>query len=60
VYDEFNRLLAGIGSAHSYWEGPTETAFYVYGSSFASMREALAGSLASYPLCEKARVVQIA
>ena len=31
VYSEFNRLLTGIGSVHSHWQGPTETALYVYG-----------------------------
>jgi hypothetical protein len=60
VYDELNRLLDGIGAVHSYWEGPTETALYAYGTSFESMRDALSGFLQSYPLCEKARVVQIA
>jgi hypothetical protein len=34
VYSEFDRLLEGIGSVHSYWEGPTETALYMYGESF--------------------------
>ncbi len=60
VYEEFERLLDGVGAVHSYWEGPTETALYLYGTSFESMRDALAGFLESYPLCEKARVVQIA
>jgi hypothetical protein len=32
----------------------------MYGDSFEAMKEALAGFLASYPLCEKARVLQIA
>jgi hypothetical protein len=60
VYDELNRLLDGGGTIHSYWEGPTETALYVYGDSFESMSAAIAGFVSSYPLCEKARVVQIA
>jgi hypothetical protein len=59
VFDELNRLLDGIGSVHSYWEGPTETALYAYGTSFEAMRDAI-GELLQYPLCEKARVVQIA
>ena len=60
VYDEFNRLLDGIGAVHSYWEGSTETALYLYGTSFEEMRAAIAGFMQSYPLCERARVVQIA
>jgi hypothetical protein len=60
VFAEFNRLLGTDGRIHSYWEGPEETALYVYGRSFARMEACLAGFLASYPLCRKARVVQIA
>jgi hypothetical protein len=32
----------------------------MYGPSFEAMQTALAGFLASYPLCERARVVQVA
>jgi hypothetical protein len=60
VYEEFNRLLEDIGSVHSYWEGPTETALYLYGTSFNLMKDAITEFLNSYPLCERARVVQIA
>ena len=60
VYDEVNRLLEGIGSVHSHWEGPSETALYMYGSSYKSMKIAIDPFLATYPLCEKARVVQVA
>ena len=31
VYSEFNRLLEGQGAVHSHWQGPTETALYMYG-----------------------------
>ena len=60
VYSEFDRLLSGIGSVHSHWQGPTETALYVYGRTAVEMRAALQPFLDSYPLCERARVVQIA
>lgn len=60
VYEEFNRLLGENGSIYSHWEGPTETALYMYGDSFETMKQRLADFLSSYPLCEKARVVQIA
>jgi hypothetical protein len=60
VFDEFNRLLSGQGKIHSYWQGPTETALYLYGTSFETMRAALKPFLDSYPLCERARVVQVA
>jgi hypothetical protein len=59
VYSEFDRLLQGIGSVHSHWQGPTETALYVYGRSADDMRNALQPFLETYPLCERARVVQI-
>jgi hypothetical protein len=60
VYSELERLLLGKGRVLSYWQGPTETAFYMYGNSFREMNESIAGLLASYPLCEKCRVVQLA
>ena len=60
VYEEFNRLLQGQGSVHSHWQGPTETALYVYGSTLEGMKAALSGFINSYPLCDKARIVRIA
>jgi len=58
--DHVYKDCAGTGRVLSYWQGPTETAFYMYGSSFDSMRTCLSDFLATYPLCQKCRVVQIA
>lgn len=60
VCQEFNRLLGSEGAIHGAWQGPTETALYVYGRSFEAMKNRLKSFLSSYPLCQKARVVQIA
>lgn len=60
VYDECARLLEGIGMVNSHWQGPTETALYMYGSRFDDMHARLAGFLAEYPLCRDCRVVRIA
>ena|SRR2546423_3210592 len=60
VYSEFNRLLGELGSVHSHWQGPRETALYVYGESASAMQSALDSFLATYPLCQRARLVQIA
>ena len=60
VHSEFNRLLDGTGRVLSFWQGPRETAFYVYGNSFQDMGDRLAGFIHSYPLCQRCRVVQIA
>ena len=60
VYSEFDRLLEGIGQVYSYWEGPAETAFYMYGDSFLTMRDRLVEFISTYPLCKQCRVVQIA
>ena len=60
VYIEFQRLLGDDGRVLSHWQGPTETAFYLYGPSHREMKLRLANFLASYPLCAKARVEQIA
>jgi hypothetical protein len=60
VYSEFNRLLGDDGKVHSHWQGPTETALYMYGPSFETMKDRLADFLGTYPLCQRARIVQIA
>jgi hypothetical protein len=60
VYSEFNRLLGTDGKVHSHWQGPTETALYMYGRSFETMKKRLSSFLASYPLCQKSRIEQIA
>lgn len=60
VHSEFSVLLEGCGRLLSFWQGPTETAFYAYGTSYHQMRERLSGFVGSYPLCERCRIVQIA
>jgi hypothetical protein len=60
VRAEIDRLLEGTGRVMSYWDGPTETALYVYGQSFADMRTRLQAFFDTYPLCQRARVVQVA
>lgn len=60
VYSEFDRLLEGEGRVLSYWQGPTETAFYLYGKSFEQMRAKVAKFVHTYPLCQKCRIEQVA
>lgn len=60
VFSEFDRLLSGDGRVLSYWQGSTETAFYLYGSSFVKMKTKIGEFVASYPLCQKCRIEQIA
>lgn len=60
VVSELCQNLGDGGELHSYWEGATETALYFYGPSFATMCERTRDFVCSYPLCQQARVVQIA
>jgi hypothetical protein len=60
VFEQLSERIDGLGEICSWWQGPTETALYMYGQSFEAMRDAIAGFVASYPLCQNARVVQIA
>jgi hypothetical protein len=60
VYSDFDRLLAGEGRVLSYWQGPTETAFYMYGGSFSEMKKRLEAFIAGYQLCQRCRIIQIA
>jgi hypothetical protein len=60
VYEETNRLLGDRGAIQGHWQGPTETALYLYGSSADEMRELISSYLAEYPLCQRARLETIA
>ncbi len=60
VYSELDRLTEGTGKVYSYWQGPTETAFYLYGSSFSQMKEKISELVNNYPLCQKCRIEKIA
>lgn len=60
VYAEFGRLLVGEGRVLSYWQGPRESAFYMYGRSVDEMKRRLSEFIASYPLCAQSRMEQIA
>ncbi|MDB5305869.1 MAG: hypothetical protein JWO38_71 [Gemmataceae bacterium] len=60
LYQELNRLLGDRGSIQGYWQGPTETALYLYGYSVDEMRGLIDACVAAYPLCQRARLVQIA
>jgi hypothetical protein len=60
VYEEFGRLLGNEGRVVSHWQGPTETALYLYGRSAGTMLARIRPCLDSYPLCAKARTVKIA
>ncbi|MGF1836842.1 hypothetical protein [Photobacterium sanguinicancri] len=60
VYNELERLIDGIGRVYSYWQGPTETALYLYGYSYDEMKSSIAELVDNYPLCQKCRIERIA
>jgi len=60
VIADIDLQLSGEGSLLGHWEGSHETALYFYGRSFEVMRAKTASYLEGEPLCDKARVVQIA
>jgi len=60
VIKEFNKRLKGHGGVQSYWQGPNETALYIYGDSVEKMKAKIADFIAAYPLCKGARVVSVA
>lgn len=51
--------LGAEGDMQSYWEGPRETALYLYGPSAARLDGLTASVLARYPLAQRCRVVQL-
>jgi len=60
VFEEIDKLISEIGFIHSYWDGPSETALYLYGISFEELNKKIENFISTYPLCQKCRVVQIA
>jgi hypothetical protein len=44
----------------SHWQGPRETALYLYGQSADAMLARIRPFLDIYPLCQKARIVKLA
>jgi hypothetical protein len=60
VMESFNKLISNICVIRGYWQGKRETALYLYGPSAADLQSRLSGFIAEYPLCQKARIVQIA
>lgn len=60
VIEELDRLMGDKGKFKGFWEGSRDTALYCYGTSFAAMKDAIEPLLSSYPLCQKARIEQIA
>jgi hypothetical protein len=59
VIEGINQRLDGRGAIMGYWQGPTETALYIYGNAADEMQKLIAPFLAEYPLCQRARVVTI-
>jgi hypothetical protein len=59
VVSEIDRRLAEHGAIEAHWQGPTETALYVYGDSIATMKSLIADFMASYPLCKGARIIDL-
>jgi len=60
LYSELDRLTEGEGRVFSYWQGPTETAFYLYGKSFEKMKSLIGELVDNNPLCQKCRIEKIA
>jgi hypothetical protein len=60
LYNDLSQAIEQIGAIFSHWNGPRETAFYLYGVSFERLRAAIEPMIQAYPLCQKCRIEQIA
>lgn len=60
VIKEFKKRLKGHGSVQGYWQGPTETALYIYGDDVVKMKQKIESFMNTYPLCKGARVIRLA
>ncbi len=59
LIDSIDRSLGEEGDYVSYWQGPTETALYLYGPSADRMRQLIAGVIAATPLAQRSRLVPL-
>jgi hypothetical protein len=62
INDLLTALLERLGPAghmQSYWQGPRETALYLYGPSATRMRELISEVLEQFPLAQSCRVVAL-
>jgi hypothetical protein len=62
VNDLIGQLLDRVGDEgdlHSWWEGPRESALYLYGRSAAVIKDRSADVLAVHPLAQRCRVVDL-
>jgi len=59
VIAALNERLGPEGSVQSYWEGPRETALYLYGPSAARMADMIVDVLARFPEAERCRIVTL-
>lgn len=60
VIEQMEKAMDGIGEMYSYWEGPKYTVLYFYGTSFLEMKNRIEPFVATYPLCQKSKIEQIA
>jgi len=63
---DVNELIAALldtigaeGRMQSYWEGPRETALYLYGPSASRIADLTAGVLPRFPLAQRCRIVPL-
>jgi hypothetical protein len=62
VNELIERLLERLGTEgnmQSWWQGPRETALYLYGSSAQRMRDLIGEVLVTYPLAQQSRIVTL-
>lgn len=60
VLERFAAAIDGVGAMHSFMNGARETAVYIYGPSFESIKAALSPIVEQHPLCRGARMVKCA
>ena len=60
VVSELSNLIGYNGEVQRYWQGNIETALYFYGLSFEKMKGDIEEFIRTYPLCQGARITQIA
>ena len=59
LIEQLHARLGDEGSMQSWWQGPRETALYLYGPSASRMRELIHDVVATHPLAQQSRLVDL-
>lgn len=59
LIEEMLSVMKGVGGLYSFWETDKWTILYFYGNSFEEMKQKIEPIIATYPLCQKSKIIRL-